>query len=604
MSLATIARTLVRPILTPFTGDRAHAQQFLNDETSDETLWDEFYDSFSPVNTSAAQRAEELPVITTPVPTLPISTTAASPLTITDKDKDWTLVAPSIAPPPLVSTPQTDHITQHVEKHQRNCTSDKEESRPSKHPCIAPHAGPPRAHPQLGRRSVPLPRKIAYRQRRATLAPITSAPRFLVPYSPPPSRPPRPPGDPYLATLDPGGCCTIVEDDNSPMRGGKTLDDSVFTPVSAQDNMVSAPHTGDSRPQTLPHAHPFPWLAFERPRDPDELATRATSRPHHDHMGPYPVTTHNDARHVRQNQLTTASPANTPPSPITSRVARRRRRANTAAPSISPLPDRIAMHTHERHVHTARRHDRPHAILPQWKKITKLFEDEQIKRGARARSKFQPEYITRLTTDELSDHIKGAAVWAEVNNVEGYYIFNPRKKDWYTIGPVPLELNVGPLKSHNPKGIDVDSDPDNSPSVSIPTTTFTPSLFVNPPDLLGSQPTPQSMSQTHASASTTLTSGGPAPAGSGGAPSGSPSGGAAAPGSGSAAPGGSLLSGSASGGSAPSGGGGGAGGGGGRGSGAGGAPIPLAGAAPAAIPPAPGGHGRLGGNPPPKFNGD
>ncbi|KAH9160938.1 hypothetical protein EDB89DRAFT_2162201 [Lactarius sanguifluus] len=246
----------------------------------------------------------------------------------------------------------------------------------------------------------------------------------------------------------------------------------------------------------------------------------------------------------------------------------------------------------------------------------------------RARSKFQPEYITQLTTDELSDCIKGAAIWAEINNVEGYYIFNLRKKEyhqihyledrrlwayidyspnersWYTIGPVPLELNVGPLKSHNPKGIDVDSEPDNSPSVSVPTTTFTPSLFVNPPDLPGSQPTPQSMSQTHASASTTLTSGGPAPPGSGGAPSGGPSGGAAAPSGGSAAPGGSLMGGGASGGSAPGGGGGGAGGGGGGGGGAGGAPIPPVGAAPAAIPPTPGGHGRLGGNPPPEFNGD
>ncbi|KAH9165039.1 hypothetical protein EDB89DRAFT_2077343 [Lactarius sanguifluus] len=58
---------------------------------------------------------------------------------------------------------------------------------------------------------------------------------------------------------------------------------------------------------------------------------------------------------------------------------------------------------------------------------------ERKLRRRRARSKFQPEYITRLTTDELSDHIKGAAVWAEINNVEGYYIFNPRKKEYHHI---------------------------------------------------------------------------------------------------------------------------------------------------------------------------
>ncbi|KAH9006025.1 hypothetical protein EDB83DRAFT_2532997 [Lactarius deliciosus] len=432
--LTIVAQTLTGPTLTPFTGDRALAQQFLDEfwqleranlrhvlithpalrvelalsfihgpltdlwkqtvqrgspgDTENEELWDEFYDSFCtawtddlpvpvpqtpsplvPVNASAAQRAEELQVITTPVQT----TAAPSPNAEDDFDFEefyssylddnasifsphaptptpspsifdlvcpveepvhlsaptQTLAAPSIALPPLVSTPQTDRVAQRVEKRQRDYTSEEGETRPSKYPRPATHAGPPRASPQLGRRSVPLPRKYAFAPRRATSAPVTSVSPFIVPYSPPPRRPPSPPGDPTHNTFALEDHRTIVKDDNMLTRGVKTLDDSVFAPVSAQDAV-------DSPPQTPPHAYLFPRHAFERPRDPDELATKTTDRQRCGNArSPYPATPRNHDRHARQARPTT-SPKDAIPTPVTPRTTRRRRRATAAAHSTSP----------------------------------------------------------------------------------------------------------------------------------------------------------------------------------------------------------------------------------------------------------------------------
>ncbi|KAH9017538.1 hypothetical protein EDB85DRAFT_2155118 [Lactarius pseudohatsudake] len=227
----------------------------------------------------------------------------------------------------------------------------------------------------------------------------------------------------------------------------------------------------------------------------------------------------------------------------------------------------------------------------------------------RSRTKFQAEYIDRLSSNDLSDKTKGAAIWTEHNGVEGYFIFDPTTKDyrqihyledkrlwayidysrsdgrWYTISPVPLTLNVGPIKSSNPSGIDVDPPSASSPSLPIPTTNLPASAF---PSLVMA-----SHGQTSASAGTTLTSGGgtsgggAAPGGSGSAPN-PPSGGSGAP----IPPSGG---GSGSGGGGSGGGGGGSGGGGGGGGG---------GPAPGGLAPAPGGGGRLGGNPPSIFDGN
>ncbi|KAH9008227.1 hypothetical protein EDB83DRAFT_2587822 [Lactarius deliciosus] len=465
-AVQSILHSLAGAIPTTFTGDRAQAQQFLDefwqleranlrhilithpalrielalsfihgpltdpwrqtvqrgspDDTKDEELWDEFYDSFctawtdnlpvpvpqtpsppAPVNAPAAQRAEECQVVTTPDETLfaprtaaptprqntpptitndnaVVSTTTAMPILNAEDDFDFeefylgyldnnTSIfsphAPTPTPPPSIfdlvrpveepvhlSMPATPTV-QRVEKRKQHDTSDEEETRPSKHPRIAPRTGPPRTRPQLARRSVPLPRRYAFAPRRATSAPITSAPSFIVPYLPPPRRPPSPPGDPTQATLDSGGRRTIVEDDNTLTRGVKTLDDSVFAPVSAQDAM-------DSLPQTLPHAHLFPCHSFERPRDPDELATRTTNRQNRGNTRPpYPTTSHNYARHAQQNRPT-ASPADSPPTPVTSRPVRRQCRATAAASSTSPLPSSVTTRNHNRHAHIEqRRHE-------------------------------------------------------------------------------------------------------------------------------------------------------------------------------------------------------------------------------------------------------
>ncbi|KAH9174374.1 hypothetical protein EDB89DRAFT_2149062 [Lactarius sanguifluus] len=306
-------------------------------ETEDEELADEFYDSFctawvdDPTPPIVIPCPPPPPVITT-IQSTPVGaqTTAASPPIPAEENEEdnspapiavptspdsasstipasaaqraqgprvipapiQTLVAPSIAPPPRVSTPQNDHVAQRVEKCQCDYTSDEEETRRHKYPRPAAHAGPPRASPQLGRRSVPLPRKFVYRQRRATSAAITSAPRFLIPYMPPPRRPPSPPDDPDHAPplVDPDPrppvpSHMVVKGDNNPMRGVKTLDISGFDSSSAQDDADSTlctedsrpqiplltPDTADLSPQTPPHAYTFPRHALERPHDPDEV---------------------------------------------------------------------------------------------------------------------------------------------------------------------------------------------------------------------------------------------------------------------------------------------------------------------------------------------
>ncbi|KAH9180716.1 hypothetical protein EDB89DRAFT_1920661 [Lactarius sanguifluus] len=382
MSITAEARSLAGPTPTPFTGDRAQAQRFIVEfleldrrnrrhpliihpalrvrlalsyihgplttswrhtirlggpsASEDETIWDDYFDAFctawidDPTPPVVIPCPPPPPVVATTRPTpVPAQTTAAS------------------LPTPLV-TPAAPR----VEKRQHDDVSDTEETRPSKRPRIATHAGPPRARPQLARRSVPLPRKFVYRQRRATSAPVTSAPSFMVPHSPPPRRPPSPPDVPVhappLVDPDPRPLApirTVVEDDNTLTGGVKTLEDSVFAPVSAQDDAVSNPHTEnsgpqapaltpdvtESPPQTPPHARLFPRHAFERPRDPDELATRVINRQRRGSTRvPYPTTPRNHAKINRR-------PGDVPPTPVASRHTTERCRANAAAaPPHSP----------------------------------------------------------------------------------------------------------------------------------------------------------------------------------------------------------------------------------------------------------------------------
>ncbi|KAH9066046.1 hypothetical protein EDB83DRAFT_2519488 [Lactarius deliciosus] len=231
--LTIVAQTMTGPTPTTFTGDRAHASQFLiefsrleranlrhelvthpalrielalafirgpltnpwkqtvqrgaPDDTEDEELWDEFYDSFctawtddlpvpvpqtpSPLESTDAtavpspdtdndfdfeesyasslnDNAGILPPRTSePPPSIldvvrPLTPTAPSPLTLPDADEDWTLFAPRVV---SVPTPLVAPTAQRVEKRKQHDPSDEEETRPSKHLRIALLISDPRA---------------------------------------------------------------------------------------------------------------------------------------------------------------------------------------------------------------------------------------------------------------------------------------------------------------------------------------------------------------------------------------------------------------------------------------------------------------------------
>ncbi|KAH9163720.1 hypothetical protein EDB89DRAFT_1912533 [Lactarius sanguifluus] len=367
------------------------------------TWWDEFIRAFTaawinetPVHVPVGEDARLSPPPRPPrSPRRPVSPRVLPPTQV--EDDDWTLFAPrspASTPPSPVLAPLVTPAASRVEKRKHHDTPDEEETRPNKYLRIAPHAGPPRARPQPGRRSVPLPKKLIYRQRRAASAPTTGIPPFLVPYSPPPRRPPSPPEDPRPAPplLDPdprplAQVRTVVEDDNTLTGGVKTLDVSVFAPVSARDDAGSTPHTSDSCPQTPlltpdaadspprtpTHASPnppeptkveddfdfeafydsylddngltraddhhqnvFPRHALEMPRDPDELVTKTSNRQRRDSTRvPYPTTPRNHDRPA-QNAIN-HRPEDVPPTPVASQHMRKRRRANAAAaPPHSP----------------------------------------------------------------------------------------------------------------------------------------------------------------------------------------------------------------------------------------------------------------------------
>ena len=99
--------------------------------------------------------------------------------------------------------------------------------------------------------------------------------------------------------------------------------------------------------------------------------------------------------------------------------------------------------------------------------------------GSRSTNRFKSEDVERQTSDDLTEQIKGTAVWKSITDEEGYYIFindkylpieyledkhiwcdidyDPRPCKWYTYRPALLEYSLGPYR-HNPSGIDIDSD--------------------------------------------------------------------------------------------------------------------------------------------------
>ena len=80
---------------------------------------------------------------------------------------------------------------------------------------------------------------------------------------------------------------------------------------------------------------------------------------------------------------------------------------------------------------------------------------------------FKPFIIERRTEDNLPDHLKGAALWREVNEEEGYWVYDylgleylaveyeedkdqwyfvqqdTRSRNWVATEPVPTEYRVG-----------------------------------------------------------------------------------------------------------------------------------------------------------------
>ncbi|KAH9160342.1 hypothetical protein EDB89DRAFT_2081951 [Lactarius sanguifluus] len=255
------------------------------------------------VTPSRPTRVSSHPAPSVPMPSIlavlgSLTPAAASTTTLDDDEENWALFAPRVTPVP---TPLAAPTAQRVEKRKRDDTADMTETRPAKYPRLTTHPKPPRANPQLGRRSIPLPRTFVYRQRHATSPPVTSALRSLVQHSPPPRQPPSPPNDPDhappLVDPDPTPIApgrTVVEGDNTLTGGVKTLDISDFDSVLAQD-------TVNSLPQTPPRTYLFPRHALERPHDPDELATRATNRQNRGNTRPYPLTSsHRDPNDVRK----------------------------------------------------------------------------------------------------------------------------------------------------------------------------------------------------------------------------------------------------------------------------------------------------------------
>ena len=51
---------------------------------------------------------------------------------------------------------------------------------------------------------------------------------------------------------------------------------------------------------------------------------------------------------------------------------------------------------------------------------------------------FKMYKVDRCTTDNLDQHIKGAAFWDKIDRTEGYYIF-----DHLSRTPLPVEYNKG-----------------------------------------------------------------------------------------------------------------------------------------------------------------
>ncbi|KAH9031515.1 hypothetical protein EDB85DRAFT_2290121 [Lactarius pseudohatsudake] len=292
---------------------------------------------------SAAQRAEGRP-ITAPV----------------NHNHEGTLIAPHVptltpAVPALIDSDAhaADGIAPKRKLNQGH-DADDAETRPSK-----------RIRAQLARRSVPLPRKVRYVRRRPVAPPPPvdnssglSDPTLNTQY---PAQPARPQPSPPSPVFTPPSPRTVVEDDNSLRRGVKTLDTSGLAPGFVVSPVPTSPATRLEPPADT-QTNIFPRHAFERPREPDELAgqtrvVHALKRSGHAHtrtarhVSPLDDTSSTtSSRRTRKRSRDPDEVAPATPQP----VSQRRHRANAAVINPRP-PNSEATRDRDEHTDTAHR---------------------------------------------------------------------------------------------------------------------------------------------------------------------------------------------------------------------------------------------------------
>ncbi|KAH8981500.1 hypothetical protein EDB86DRAFT_3086986 [Lactarius hatsudake] len=313
-TVADYLHTLTGPVPTPFSGDPAQAQQFIDEfgqferanrrhpfvtqptlrvelaltfirgptvdswkctvrrgrpnEAADEDLWDEFFDSFCTAwindTPTPMTHAPSAPVDTAKLDLAPIDPVpASSPLSMTlPTSGDEPLASVPTDPPTPVPdgilkptiTPSIPVSDSPPPRPPRITETEREETLYTPTPASPNCDVLSPLNPAVA--SSPTPVKEDEDQ---TLAPrIVPARMILAPENTPSHRaatpPPRPaPGDPTRAASHSIERNTVVKDDNVPKRGVKTLDNSVFAPSLAEPTQIDPPPL---RPPRIPRHSP------------------------------------------------------------------------------------------------------------------------------------------------------------------------------------------------------------------------------------------------------------------------------------------------------------------------------------------------------------
>ncbi|KAH9001936.1 hypothetical protein EDB86DRAFT_3074745 [Lactarius hatsudake] len=190
---------------------------------------------------------------------LPTSPSAPLPTLVPGNDAESLVphVSTAPTPPDILTMPR-------IRKRKRCVSLNLDEARPRKIASATPPTAKRKCHgPSDSDES--RPRRYLTSPRHTPTTLVTDAPSPPIPCTPPPRRPCPTPDDPVRTASVPKTPRTIVEDDNTPRRGVKTLDDSVFARVSIQK-------TVDSSLQTPPRAHLVPRRTPSKSCNPNEIA--------------------------------------------------------------------------------------------------------------------------------------------------------------------------------------------------------------------------------------------------------------------------------------------------------------------------------------------